>query len=229
MLSTIKKIFSDKPIRSFELDYKHYWSDRGIKQVTKRDRLIASLIEEGSKILDIGCGDGRLLSYLYSTLHVEGFGIDISEDAVRRARERGLQVECIDICNAELVKEWLFDYIIMSDFIEHIPDPEKVLMKLKGHFRKGIIITIPNTGYITLRLRLCIGGRFPVQWGKHPGEHLRFWTIKDFIWWTKQLGYRVSKIVPIRGTILKGFLPDLFSKKNIFLLSEAGVLETKES
>ena len=224
MLSSLKKIFENKLITSFKLSYEADYY-RSVEKYTnktsvnKRDILIGRLIEDNSKILDIGCGDGSLLAYLADQKkHVEIFGIDISKEPVRLANERGVKAQCMDVMNMEIPDDWSFDYILMADFIEHIPEPEKLLLAIKDHFRKAVIISFPNIGYITSRLRLMIGGRFPVQWGRHPGEHIRFWTVKDFHWWVEQLGYQVKRVIPVRGPFLKKVSPSLFSITNIFVL-----------
>ncbi len=223
MRSTLRKIFEDKSIRHFELDYSgNYYLDDSKKPrnlTSKKDKLIADIIPDGSSVLDIGCSDGRFLSYLKGKKpDINAFGINISEDAVKTAIAREIKAQHFDVASMDIPNDWMFDYIIMADFIEHILDPERLLMKLKNHFKKAIIISIPNTGYITVRLRLLIGGRFPIQWSKHPGEHIRFWTVKDFYWWTDQLGYDITQIIPVRGSFFKSICPNLFSSKNIFIL-----------
>jgi len=224
MISTIKKIFFDKKIRSFKLNYNTditYHKNEIIKNptVSKKNVLIEKLIHDGSKILDIGCSDGKLLAYLLKQKkNIDVLGVDISGKAVEIANKHGVKTISFDITKTDIPKEWIFDYIIMADFIEHIPNPEKLFLKLYNNFRTAIIVSFPNIGYITARLRLFIGGRFPIQWGRHPGEHLRFWTIRDFYWWTYQLGYKVKKVIPVHGPFLKIFWPSLFSTKNIFVI-----------
>ncbi len=225
MRSTLKKIFSDKTMRAYTLDYRETPQRRegnGPARVTRKARLIASLIEPGASVLDIGCGEGDLMACLLEELggSVSVRGVDISAPSVQRAKERGLPAECADVLTMELPDDWKCDYLIMADFIEHIPDPERLLLRLTNHFRKAIIVSIPNTGYITSRLRLGFGGRFPVQWGHHPGEHLRFWTVKDFRWWAGQLGLRVVRVLSVRGSLLRNVWPSLFSAKNIFVLEK---------
>jgi len=223
LFSTLRKIFKDKPIKSFELNYREDFYEREGKEkdLKARDVLIEPLTPDYSKVLDVGCGDGRLLRYLLSRkLNIEAVGVDISAHAVRIANEHGVKALCMDIITEEIPDAWEFDYIIMTEFIEHIPNPEKLLTKLRNHVSKSIIVSVPNTGYITGRLRLFIGGRFPIQWGKHPGEHIRFWTVKDLIWWADQLGYTIEKIIPVRGSLLKNVWPGLFSAKNILVLKK---------
>jgi len=84
-----------------------------------------------------------------------------------------------------------YDYAVISEVLEHLPNPEQLMFKLKGKVNKYIIITVPNTGFIGERLRLLFG-RFPKQWVIHPSEHIRFWTVADFIYWCDQLGFKVE-------------------------------------
>lgn len=188
----------------------------------RKERLIAALIEPGASVLDIGCGEGDLLEVLLREREgrVSLRGVDISVPSVQIAQKRGLPAECCDVMTMEIPDDWEVDYIVMADFIEHIPDPERLIVRLMNHFRKAIIVSIPNTGYITSRLRFGFGGRFPVQWSHHPGEHLRFWTVKDFYWWAGQLGMRVNRVISVRGSLFRHVWPGLFSAKNIFVLEK---------
>ena len=62
-------------------------------------------------------------------------------------------------------------------------------------------------------------GRFPLQWLAHPGEHLRFWTHVDFLWWANCLGYRVQTAIPYQGTpFLKRLWPNLFASGIVYVL-----------
>jgi methionine biosynthesis protein MetW len=226
MISTIRKIYLDKKIQSFKLNYNtdityHKKEVNRNHIVKKKNIAIEQLIHDGSSILDIGCNDGDLLAYLLKKKeNIDVLGVDISGEAVRIANKRGVKAICLDITKEQIPEKWMFDYIIMADFIEHIPDPENFFLKLYNHFRKAIIVSFPNVGYITSRLRLFIGGRFPIQWGRHPGEHLRFWTVKDFNYWTHQLGYKVVSTIPIQGPYLKIIWPGLFSTKNLFVIAK---------
>jgi SAM-dependent methyltransferase len=113
----------------------------------------------------------------------------------------------------------VFDYVILSEIIEHLPDPESLLRDLQQFVRKGFIVSIPNTGFHQHRLRLLLG-RFPLQWVVMPGEHLCFWTRADFHWWARQLGYQIAREVPYEGTpLLKDALPGLFAAAFVYLLT----------
>jgi len=211
-----------------EPDYDQYWEIKAGSRIGQlssfrlsRAQAIANVIEEGSSVFDIGCGDGAILKYLIMEKGVVARGIDISEKAVNFARSEGLNVSLGDALNpANLDISSKYDYIILSEIIEHIPNPEKLLLQLRDKFNKALIISIPNTGWIEHRARLLLG-RFPLQWICYPGEHLRFWTLKDFQWWVDLLGYKISAVIPYQGVpILKNACPNLFAQAFVFVVTK---------
>ncbi len=108
--------------------------------------------------------------------------------------------------------------MILSEIIEHVPDPESLLDSLRPFARQAIIVSIPNTGFHQHRLRLLLG-RFPLQWVVTPGEHLRYWTLADFRWWARQIGFEISAEIPYEGTpILKSIYPSLFAAAFVYVL-----------
>jgi methionine biosynthesis protein MetW len=137
--------------------------------------------------------------YLVERRRVEAKGLDASEAAVAYCRGRGLDVDLADL-NRPVV-EFLsahYDHVILSEVLEHLHDPERLLRELRSFVRESLLISIPNTGYIEHRLRLLMG-RFPLQWLVTPGEHLRFWTHRDFLWWAKELGFEIRRYIPYEG------------------------------
>lgn len=185
------------------LDYESYWQAREqtgnmkAKEISESQKhfklnLIASLIEPKTKVLDIGCGDGSLLAFLKQSKDIYPYGIEISPTACKLAQEKGIKVFQKDITKESLPTE-TFDYIIMSEVLEHLTNPVEILLQLNGHFSHRLLITIPNTGAINDRLRLLFG-RFPKQWILHPSEHLHFWTVTDFLFLCRQLGFKVEKV-----------------------------------
>jgi len=182
------------------------------------------LVAAGDHVLDLGVGDGALLRYIIDQCGVQGFGLDVSPKAVEFCRANGLDVRLADINKPvavymrEQFGDAMFDYIILSEIIEHLPDPESMLRDLQPFVRKGFIVSIPNTGFHQHRLRLLFG-KFPLQWVVTPGEHLRYWTRADFHWWARQLGYHIAREVPYQGTpLLKSALPGLFAAAFVFEL-----------
>ena len=207
-----------------------YWENKGLRKPgqlsswrLKRARVFAGLVADGDRVLDLGTGDGALLRYLLDLRQIEARGIDIAPEAVAFCRAQGLDVMLGDIKRpvSEFVDEPV-DYVILSEIIEHLPDPEGLLNDLRPLVRKGFIVSIPNTGFHQHRLRLLLG-RFPLQWVVTPGEHLRFWTRADFHWWARQLGLEVRQEIPYEGTaILKDLWPGLFAAAFVFELGEPG-------
>jgi len=108
------------------------------------------------------------------------------------ARARGLDVVQADVTAEGWSPEGPVDYIVMSEVLEHLPAPERLLLRLKDVCRRRLLIDVPNTGAINDRLRLLFG-RTPKQWVFHPEEHLRFWTIPDFLLMCRQLGLKVER------------------------------------
>ena len=210
-------------------DYEEYW-DR-LSEETNRPtssfkfKLIEEIIDERSKVLDIGCGDGTLLYYLRKAKGIEAHGIEASEKAIEIAQEKTIEVKKADITKEEFQLTTTYDYIILSEVLEHLPNPERLLLMLRGKFSKYIIITIPNTGFAGERLRLLLG-RFPKQWVVHPSEHLRFWTVTDFIFWCQQLGFRVERYYGLFDEFydikirLWKYYPKLFSRYILYKVTE---------
>jgi len=209
------------------VDYDDYWDSKAQSGLgilspwrLRRAQVFAALLAPGDRVLDLGVGDGALLEYIIREKGIIGYGLDVSPKAVEFCRSRGLNVDLADINTpvSSYVQE-PFDYIIMSEIIEHIPDPEKLLLDLQPLTRKGLIVSIPNTGFHQHRLRLLMG-HFPLQWVVTPGEHLRYWTRADFHWWAKQLGFRIAHEAAYEGTpVLKDVMPGLFAAAFVFLLT----------
>lgn len=219
-------LFSNPRPVSLALDYDEYWErKRGLNMGSlsafqlDRVRAIAEVMLEGASVLDVGCGDGAILQHLIENKAVDAHGVDISERAVAHCRAQGFDVRLADVTQPEALDALAeYDYIILSEIIEHIPKPEDLLGGLRGHVRRAFIISVPNTGYVWHRLRLLLG-RFPLQWLAHPGEHLRFWTHVDFLWWADWLGYRVQAAIPYQGTpVLKHLWPNLFASGMVYVL-----------
>jgi methionine biosynthesis protein MetW len=198
------------------MNYEEYWRTRGHHSFQPRYRIIAELIEPGSTVLDIGCGDGWLLDYLSRTRNIKGFGIDASAEAIRMAQARGVFAEVEDVLTWHPDRE--YDYIVLSEILEHLPNPEEVIDKVRYYFRRAIIASIPNIGYYPHRLRLLFG-RFPVQWEFHPAEHLRFWTVIDFSNWIHSCGLEVAGIYSSNGfLLLHKYWPNLLSNQVVLVI-----------
>ena len=213
-------IFGYNPVVLSAMDYDEYWDEVGEHQADNpRIAIICEMCEEGASVLDLGCGDGRLLARLVSQRNVRASGMDISTEALRIASKRGLtDLQQVDLMSPSFELSSEHDYIVCTEVLEHVAHPERVLAKVRGHFRKALIVSVPNTGYYPQRLRLLFG-KFPLQWGRHPGEHLRFWTVSDFRWWVELQGYEIIHAVAADGfPLLLRIWPSLFANQMVFVL-----------
>ena len=207
-------------------DYDAYWARKagqGMGQLSSfrraRAEVFAQIVAPGADVLDLGCGDGAVLKYLMDHRGVNGYGVDLSADAVAFARTQGLNVVQGEVAGPlPGAFDRDYDYVILSEIIEHLPDPEGLLLRLRGRVRAAIIVSVPNTGWWQHRLRLLLG-RFPLQWVAFPGEHLRFWTLADFRWWARALGFELVRVYPYVGAPwLRQIWPALFAQAFVVVL-----------
>ncbi len=184
----LHRIFNREYEPSFSWD-DYYAAGKQSDKLCPRQWEIIDLIELGSTILDVGCGDGLLLEFLCNYSYPRDIlGIEKSIEACNIGRRRGLRIAPIDIekWDAPSIPEQRnkWDYIIISEVLEHLKDPIAILQKLAKH-TDHIIITVPNAGFWIERLRLFFG-RFPQQ----SSDHIRFWTFKDFSVFLEAAGFK---------------------------------------
>ena len=146
--------------------------------------IISDLIENNSRVLDVGCGDGTLMEYLKNNKKIDIRGIEISKNNTQRCIGKGLSV--IE-GNAEKdltqFPDGSFDFVILSQTLQAFLSPEIVIKELLRVGKKAIV-TIPNFGFWKVRLHLLIKGTMPItknlpdEWYNTPNLHMC--TIKDF-------------------------------------------------
>jgi len=203
-------------------DYDQYWLERRKKAegLKVRYQIIARAVVKGASVLDLGCGDGALLNYIRTEQGASIQGVDISVQAADLAGRRGVPVKVDDISRPDFEIGGIYDYIVLSEVLEHLARPEDILAKVRGHFRHALFISVPNSGYLWDRIRLLFG-RFPRQWAFHPAEHLRFWTVRDFIVWSQVLGFHVVNYCGTSGfPTLWRLWPKLFARQVLYILEE---------
>ncbi len=179
-------------------------------------QVIASWIEPGSKVLDLGCANGDLLAHLIEHKQVKGTGIDFSEAKVARCIERGLTVLQGDF--RQEVGDYptdRFDVVILSQTLQQIGDPKELLEELL-RIGKRVIVSFPNFSHWSCRLQIMLFGTAPVtdqlpyEWYNTP--NIRVISIKDFQRFLHRFGVRVVKQVAInthhhdfKGTMVNYF------------------------
>ena len=190
--------------------------------------LIAEMVAPGSRVLDVGCGDGALLQLLRETKGVDGRGIEISRDRVNASVALGLSVIQGDADrDLDDYPDMSFDYAILSLTIQATRNPKTVLENLLRIGRRAIV-SFPNFGHWEARLQLLLGGRMPVTknlpetWYATADAHLC--TIYDFVDLCRLVDAEVEQAVafsstgkrsPIKHSIR---LQNLFGEKAVFLL-----------
>ena len=148
-------------------------------------KIIAKSIQSDKSILDVGCGDGELMKFIYENISKKIRGLEISKDNVQKCIQKGLTV--IE-GNAEMDLQQFpsnsFDYVILSQTLQAFLNPEKVISDLL-RIGKTSIVTIPNFGFWKVRFNLLFKGTMPVtktlpnEWYNTPNLHMC--SIKDFV------------------------------------------------
>ena len=147
-------------------------------------QLIYDWIPPGSRVLDLGCGDGELLSALVAHKNCHGYGVEIDTDSVLAAIGRGVNVIQADLEQGmQAFGDGSFDIIVLSQTIQAMQNAETILKSLT-RIAAEAIVSFPNFGYWRNRLQLALGGQMPVsermpyEWYDTP--NVRFFTIADF-------------------------------------------------
>ena len=189
--------------------------------------VITEFIEKGSRVLDLGCGEGGLLKMLIDKKHCSGSGIEIDQNNVISSIQKGLSVVQGDI--DEGLKEFMdneYDYVILNQTLQSTEKPDYVIEEML-RVGKKCVVSFPNFGYWRVRFYLFIKGRMPKSrmlpfcWYDTPNIHLL--TVEDFFDFCKQRNINIKKQVYIkRGKISKnpftGFLTNLLCEEAVFVI-----------
>ncbi len=191
-------------------------------------QIIASWIEPGSRVIDLGCGQGDLLKFLIDYKGATGNGIEHNEVKVTQGIEKGLSVLQGDI-NEEILDypEDTFDYVILSQTLQQVYEPDTLIRSMLRIGKKGIV-SFPNFSHWSCRLQLSLSGfapvtkQLPYEWYNTP--NIRVITIKDFRKFIHEVGFNILKGVAINtqsenryGKIITT-LPNLRATYGIFLI-----------
>lgn len=174
---------------------------------------IADWVEPRSRVLDLGCGDGELLSHLQAHKQTLAYGVEINMDDVISCVSRGVNVIQRDLESGLADFEAnSFDYVVLSLTIQAMNSVELIIDEMLRVGKTGIV-TFPNFGFWInrwqlLRGRMPISDTIPYQWHNTPNIHLC--TLKDFDQLLRQRGARITEQVVMHNGKHIQVLPNLF-------------------
>ena len=197
-------------------------------KMKKEFKVIADLLSDNTRVLDVGCGDGSLIGLLKKEKSIEVRGLELSQENVHQCIHKGLSV-IQGNAETELHQfpDQSFDYVVLSQTLQAFYEPEKVLRDLL-RIGKSVVISIPNFGYWKVRTKLLLFGKMPVTktlpntWYNTPNLHMC--TIKDLFNFCDEKDINIKKVVGVNedktSLINKNNLEikNLFSKLGIFLI-----------
>jgi len=190
--------------------------------------IICELIENGSHILDLGCGDGTLLKMLAEKKHTYGKGIEISQENVIKCINKGLSVIQGNIDEGlEDFEGQNIDYVILNQTLQSVHKPDFVIDEMLKTGKK-VIVSFPNFGYWRIRLYLLFKGKMPksemlpFEWYDTPNIHLL--TVKDFFDFCEKRHINILKTILVRKarpikSKFKRYFADIFAEEVVFVIS----------
>jgi len=187
-------------------------------------RVIADWIRPEASVLDLGCGDGELLSILVNEKRVRANGIEIDEQAIYKCVEKGLSVFQEDVEEGlSGYPDESFDYVIMNESLQQVKKPDTVFREAL-RVGKKLIVGFPNFSHYSARIQMLYSGKVPVtpslpyQWFDTPNLH--FLSISDFRDYCKLRSLKIESSAFLSKGERVGILPNLRAEQGLFLLSK---------
>lgn len=195
--------------------------------------IIAGWIKSGSSILDMGCGDGTLLKYLRNNSNVDGIGLEIDPDKIETCILNRISIIQANLNDGleQYFSDNSFDYVVMSQTLQAMDRPDKLIEEMLRVGRQGII-TFPNMAHWNGRFQLGIGGCMPVtrslpnQWFNTPNVHLC--TLRDFEALCSEKNITILERTVVdythsKSTLLMRLFPNLFGEIAIYRFCRNGI------
>jgi methionine biosynthesis protein MetW len=187
--------------------------------------IIGEIVEPGTRVLDLGCGEGELLEWLAANKGVDARGVEISGAKVQRAIARGVSVFQSDIDQGLAdYPDSAFDYVILSQTLQETRRPRHVLREMLRVGRRGIV-AFPNFGHWNVRLSMLVSGRaprtslFPYEWYDSPNIH--FLTVHDFEALAALEGIKVERRYFLSGHRKVAVMPNLAAEVAVYLVTRS--------
>ena len=185
-------------------------------------KIVAEIVQPGTRVLDLGCGEGLLLAWLATNKKVLARGVEIEAQNVRKAIARGVSAYQGDIDEGLAdYPDKAFDYVILSQTLQETRAPLQVLTEMLRVGRKAII-SFPNFGHWTVRAAMLFSGQapktelFPYDWYDSPNIH--FLSINDFEDLCRKNGFPIERRYFLSGSKRVGWLPNLRAQTAVFLV-----------
>lgn len=193
------------------------------KDIQLDHRIIYSIIEPESRVLDLGCGEGELLYPLVRDKQVRAQGIELDDKAIQECVKKGLSVFHDDIENS--LREFpdnSFDYVILNQSMQEVKKVDYVIQEAMRIGSK-VIVGFPNFAHIKSRLMLFFRGKSPITgslpylWYDTP--NVRFLSITDFKDFCARKNIRIVEAHYLGEKTIVRFLPNLFALNAVFVLT----------
>ena len=197
-----------------------------VRQVLARSdfQIISELVTPGSRVLDLGCGEGELLKWLAETKNVQARGVELDAVKVRHAIARGVMVYQGDFEQGlSDYPDEAFDYVILSQTLQQTFRPLQVLTQML-RVGKRAIVAFPNFAHWRMRWAHLWTGRtprtelFPYDW--HDSPNIHFLTVHDFESLVHKQNWNIEKRIFLQGARQVRFFPNLLSEVAVFLVSK---------
>ncbi len=200
------------------------------EELAKRQDLveISKMIESGTRVLDLGCGNGVFLKLLEYEKNVKGLGIEICQQQIIESIATGIPVVHGDLNHdLDFAEDSSFDYVVLSRTLQEVQRPDRLLSEIVRVGKRAIVSFI-NFGYYKTRFQLMLTGtmpetkNLPYHWYDTPNIHLG--TLKDFRMLCKEMDIRILRELPLgnQRKIFTKVIPKLFAPMCIFEIRKGG-------
>jgi len=191
--------------------------------------IITDIVDEGAKVLDLGCGDGTLLAQLIEEKSVKGIGVEINQHSVISSIGKGLSIIQGDIdegLNGFEDKE--YDWVVLNQTLQSTEKPDYIIEEMLRVGKKAVV-SFPNFAYWKIRFNLLFAGRMPkskilpFEWFNTPNIHLL--TASDFYDFCKKRDIKILKSIcttkaKVQKNALTRLFPNFFAEEVIFVISK---------